>query len=151
MGLDVEMGNDDEAACDCCGHTTRALSGFVHDHDAQCTVAAYAVRWTQNHLATQGASLTVIVGAWGDASSPADRQIVTLKYGFTDDGAVAFTVLDGTPTELTEREVGRTMLRADVIGTPLAKQTFDVLDTVWLTDTRLTELTERDNWYGPPR
>jgi hypothetical protein len=39
--------------------------------------------------------------------------------------------------------VGRGLARAEVIGTALAQQVFDIVDAIWLNDWRIEELTEK--------
>jgi hypothetical protein len=35
------------------------------------------------------------------------------------------------------------LARAEVIGTPLAKQAFELVDAIWLRDERIAEIVER--------
>jgi len=36
--------------------------------------------------------------------------------------------------------LGRSLLRAEVVGTPLASEVFALVDAIWLTDSRIAEV-----------
>lgn len=145
MGLDVEYFDSSEGTCECCGTTTRGVAGLVHDHDAERTVASYTVRWTVGHLAEHGASVAVVLGSWGDDSTAEDRIAVRLSYGWTLSGTIAFSVMDAELGNLAPI-AGAALGRSEVIGTPLARNVFNVLDAIWLQDERLSYLSELAHW-----
>jgi predicted outer membrane lipoprotein len=46
-----------------------------------------------------------------------------------------------TPDDL----ASRLLSRQEVIGTPLAPQAFEIVDAIWLGDSRISEITEQKN------
>ena len=68
--LDME----DTGPCECCGHMSRNVSGFVH-HDGQ-PEAMYIVQWARDGVLGHGANFDFVVGPWGDDTKPADRDEV---------------------------------------------------------------------------
>lgn len=87
-----------------------------------------------------GATFDLILGRWGEGAQPADRSSVSLEFRRTPQGP-AFRVVDsaGRPAATSEL-VGRSLSRVEVIGTPLAKLAFEVVDAVWVQDPRIDEL-----------
>jgi hypothetical protein len=135
--LRIETSGIQEGTCDCCGTSTRRVWGFVrHPIGA---VAAYFVGWTIGKR-DHGATFDLIMGAWGDSSTPEQRGAVSLKYGIGD-GASGFAIVDGADRSITNSKlVGRSFTRAEVINTPLAGQVFAIADAVFMTDPRLDEV-----------
>ena len=139
MKYDVEPdGERFSGPCECCGNDTRCVWGFISADDE--AVAAYYVSWTLGMVADHGAVFDLVIGKWDDDSTPDDRQLVTLRFRFVDNSP-AFMVADamGRPADGPEL-VGRALARSEVVGTPLAKQAFDLVDAIWEQDGRLKDL-----------
>jgi hypothetical protein len=137
--LKVEpTGEKDHGPCECCGNNSRRVWGFVHTPDA--TLAAYFVHWTVGRVTDHGANFDLIVGRWGEEATAADRALVALKYRLLENGP-AFMVIDaqGRPAADTNL-VGRVLRRDEVVGQPVAKQAFAVVDAVLAEDARVAEL-----------
>lgn len=137
--LEVEpTGDSMHAPCDCCGNQNRCVWGFIHT--PRYTLAAYYVHWTVGRMTDHGANFDVIIGRWGDGATAADRHLIALEYRVMDTGP-AFMVIDaaGRPAD-DPGMVGRALARAQVIGTPDAKQVFEVVDAILAQDPRLAEL-----------
>jgi hypothetical protein len=139
-GRELEVaGQQDVGLCDCCNAMSRSVWGYVHQGAA--TEAAYLVHWTLGHVAEHGAHFDLILGRWGDDATAADRFAVSLEFRPTERGP-AFMVIDAKGRPVSESElVGRALSRDEVIGTPLAKRAFDVIDFIWLQDHRIQEVT----------
>jgi hypothetical protein len=109
-------------------------------HKGEVGEAAYFVHWTLNRVAHHGAHFDLALGQWGDASSSQDRFAVSLEFRRTEQGP-QFMVIDAATRPIAQGDVvGRTLRRDEVIGTPLAKQAFDIIDAIWLQDPRIEEL-----------
>jgi hypothetical protein len=85
-----------------------------------------------------GVTFELIIGKWGDESTPADRYAIWLRYGVTAKGA-GFMVIDAQ-ANVDDQLVGKAMKRQDVVGTPLAEQAFALADEVWLHEKRIGEI-----------
>jgi hypothetical protein len=133
-------GANDAGPCDCCGTMTRTVWGYLYD--AGAPLAAYYVHWTPGRI-DHGAQFDLVMGKWGDQASPKDRSVVSVAFRRAPTGP-QFMVTDaaGRPAA-TPGVLADTALRRDqVIGTPLAPAVFAMLDTIWLHDPRIAELTQ---------
>lgn len=138
MAITIEKGIEHPPThCDCCGRATRALNGYASDETG--ALATYGVRWTDGHVSENGANFDFIVGEWGGA--PASKRVaVSVQYRLLDSGP-AFMIIDATDRPISRNPlVGESLTRNEVIGTPLAKLVFAVVDAIWLQDERIRDL-----------
>jgi hypothetical protein len=138
--LKIELGGSEDTACECCGHQSRTVSGFVYRGDN--AAAAYLVQWTLGGVASHGAHFDLILGRWGEGATSSERCAVALEFRRTDNGP-AFMVIDASDRPVSRSElVGEVLGREDVIGTPTAKIAFDIVDAVWIQDDRIREIVD---------
>jgi hypothetical protein len=129
-------GSHDGDPCSCCGMTTRRVWGVVSfNGDAH---AAYYVRWTLGRV-DHGAAFDLIVGEWGEDTGPDDRALVSLEFRKLPSGP-SFMVTDARDWADAKDLASTSFQRDDVIGTPIAKMVFDIIDAIWFNDERLDEL-----------
>jgi hypothetical protein len=139
MPLSLETtGQKDFGPCDCCGRNSRTVWGFVYNGPG--AIASYFVHWTLGRVAEHGAYFDLILGRWGDGSSPDDRVAVVLGLRHTESGP-SFMVLDashrfGSPTPL----AANILSRDDVLGSRWEPMAYDVVDTIWVQDPRVSEV-----------
>jgi hypothetical protein len=132
------IGQGDVGPCDCCGSMSRSVWGEIHRGDR--TEAVYYVQWTLGRVADHGANVDLILGRWGDGTTPRDRYGVSLAFRRTDNGP-AFMVIDGATRPIARSElVGKTLRRDEIMGTPLAGGVFDLVDVIWSQDDRIEEV-----------
>ena len=131
------VGQRESGPCACCGGTSRTVWASVHA-DNEC-VAVYYIHWTLGELARHGAIFDLIVGAWGETAVPSDRQAVSLAYRIFDTGPSVMVIDAGARPVAQSPLAGRSLARADVIGTPLAATVFGIVDAALLQDRRLSE------------
>jgi hypothetical protein len=137
-----ELDSQDRGPCECCGNMSRMVSGLIYLHGE--ARAGFQVHWTPGHVAEHGAGFYFIVGRWGKTAAAMDRVGVALRYGETQSG-FAFTVVNAADTPLAGNELAERLLsRDEVIGTPLAQEVFDMVDFIWLTDSRIMDITGLD-------
>jgi hypothetical protein len=127
-------GQNDLGPCEHCGHNSSVVWGYIHR--AGATRAAYFVYWTLG-ISEHPANFDLIIGEWGDATTPAQRVAVSLLYR-NDVEQRSFMVTDaqGRHTD-TPDMVGRALTRAEVVGTPLAEEVFTLVDFILLNDSRI--------------
>ena len=136
LKLEVELSEESSGYCDCCGRISRTIWGSIHG--AGATVATYFVQWTEGHLEENGANFDLIIGPWGDNTSPEQRAAVSLLCRTDRDGGPAFMVIDAQDRPMLDSKlVGLALSRDEVVGTPLATQVFAILEAIWLNDSRL--------------
>ncbi len=79
--------------CECCGNSNRSIWGYVcKNGNAHAT---YTASWTPGHLERR-ARFEIIIGEWGDRSTPDDRDSITLESDLLDEN-YSFMVIDGDP------------------------------------------------------
>jgi len=139
--LSTKVGGESGGTCDCCGQTSKTIWGSVLA--AEQTVAVYYVQWTigsPQHYP----NIDLVLGRWGEGTVASDRALVALQYQpRSGGGSVRVIDAKGRPPEHSEI-CGAGLARADVIGTPLAQNAFDVIDAIWLGDARIAEMRSLD-------
>lgn len=137
--LAIEAGTvKDFGPCECCGDNSRKVTGFVYRGDV--AEAAYFVEWTLGQVGRHGAHFDLILGRWGEGATSSDRHAVSVEFRRTDKG-LGFMVIDATDREVSRNElVERGLRRDEVVGTALATEAFDIIDTIWLKDERIAEI-----------
>lgn len=131
-------GANDTGVCECCGHMSRCVWGLVHT--PKQTLACYFVHWTLNGVRDHGANFDLIVGPWSDGASARDRVLVAMEYRLLESGP-AFMVIDSNHRPAATSElVGQALSRDEVIGQPIAREAFDIVDTILAQDVRVAEL-----------
>jgi hypothetical protein len=117
---------------------TRRVWGFVHRADS--TEAAYFVQWTPGSVDKHGAHFDLIIGHWGEGSTPSERTAVSLAFQRSATGP-GFTVIDAPGRDFAESQlVGKALRRAEVLNAPIGAQAFAIVDAIWLNDARIAEL-----------
>lgn len=126
----------DPTLCECCGKTTRGVSGWIEDSGK--TLAAYLIHWTQSSE-EHDANFDLIFGKWGDEAKPNDRSIASFAYRASEN---SFMVIDSRtrPAGQSNQVASFPLTREEIVGTPLAPYLFDLLDAIWLHDPRISEV-----------
>jgi hypothetical protein len=133
----VQRTGQSSGHCDCCGTVTKRIWGIVSQ--GRTGVAAYFVTWTTGRP-DHGAAFDLIVGAWGEGATSADRSAVALEFRVVG-GSPQFMVVDAETRPTADSGlVGKALARADVIGSPLAAHVFEIVDAVYLGEKALEEL-----------
>lgn len=143
-GLTVEpLDENTTAPCDCCGHHSRVVWGMVHDDLG--ALATYYVHWTPQHTHDHGATFDLVLGEWGEGSTPHDRVAVSVMMRHMPEGA-SFMVGDASDRPIAQGELAkRALAREQVVGTGIAKEVFACIDAIWLQDERIREVTRPPN------
>jgi hypothetical protein len=117
---------------------TRRVWGLVHRGDS--TEAAYFVQWTPGSVDSHGANFDLIIGRWGEGSTPSKRMAVSLAFQRSAIGP-GFAIIDATGRDFAESElVGKALRQTEVVNTPIGTQAFAIVDAIWLNDGRIAEL-----------
>jgi hypothetical protein len=119
----------------------RTVWGNVHERGGG-TVASYFVRWTvERPIAEHPANFDVVMGSWGDGTSPDDRCAISMLCSENEDGR-SVMVIDAADAARDLSDLAASALKRDeVIGTPLAEQLFAIVDAIFLQDDRLPTAT----------
>lgn len=138
--------NESTGNCDCCGKQSKTIWGDLTD--SYGAKAVYFVQWTVDEPGHMP-NFDMVIGPWGDGTSPADRVLVSLLYQPRPGGG-AFMLANGKGRRADDRSLcDRALERADVIGTPLANQVFSLVDSLWLTEPRIEGVRALDNLAHP--
>ena len=122
--------------CADCKLESRRVWGYVSD-DLNSAIAVYYVTWTPANP-SHAPHFDLIVGAWGDTATPADRCVASLELHNFDDGP-GFVVVDAVSDTFT-KIAKKALVRDEVVGTALAKQLFGLIDAIWTQDPRVAEM-----------
>lgn len=135
--LTIEPTGDSGGHCDCCGKESRTVCGFVNGSSK--TVAAYFVHWTRGAL-EHHPNFDFLIGTWGDDAIN-DRALVSWQYNVH---SRSFMIIDGANRPAATSPLCHHALRRDeVLADPeLLARAKELLDSVWLQDPRIRELTE---------
>ena len=138
IAFTIVPGESHDSVCDCCGQQSRTVSGFVYRGDD--VGVAYFDQWTVGGVDSHGAHFDIILGKWGEGATGSDRVAVALEFRHMEQGR-SFRVIDasGRPAGRSSL-VGSALARAAIIGTPLARVAFDIVDAVWILDSRIREV-----------
>jgi hypothetical protein len=119
--------------CACCGVVRRIAWGYVYSDGGPR--ACYFVEWVAKHGSS--ARFDVVVGAWSDDTTEADREAVSLEYRRLASGP-SFALADarGRPAA----EVGRARCASEVEGTALDAEARAIAGAVLAGDERLRDL-----------
>lgn len=142
MQLTVTPGKERVGTCECCGNTAKTIWGNVGTPEQ--TVAVYYVHWTAGS-AQHPPNFDLIVGPWGDGAAPKDRRLVSLLFHPSRTGG-SFMVVDSESRPANNPEIcGRALKRIEVVGTSFAKEIFELVDSIWLQDPRVSEVKNLNN------
>lgn len=132
------LGEKTSDVCPCCNNITRTIWGAAHVHDK--IIAVYYVHWTQNSP-VHGAHIDLILGDRNQSAPPVKRSLVTIEYRVTE-GPPSFMVVNGNENSpaLDPQVTIAPLLREQVVGTPLAKDAFAIIDAIWLGDSRIDNI-----------
>lgn len=133
--FEVEIMGESGGHCECCGNESRRVWGMVHQQGGHM-VAAYWMHWTLGHLSEPGANLDLVLGKWGDDTDPSHRFGVALVHRQMEDGTPSVMVIDADDRFAGVQLAATSLARRDVIGTPLARQVFSIVDAIYLQDGR---------------
>ena len=130
--------SNDTGVCDCCGRSSRTVWGHAYADD-RC-LAAYFVHWTLGHVRDQGANIDLVIGEWGEGTTPAQRSSVSLAYRLMESGP-GMMVIDADARPVSESPlVGQALRRDDVLGAAFAQDVFAIADAILARDERVAEL-----------
>lgn len=134
-------GSKDFGPCECCGNMSRTIWGFVIAPNNE-SIAAYFVQWTTNN-SDHGANFDLILGEWGESAKVENRNAVSLVYKVLNHQG-SFMVIDSheRPFAKDNELVSNFLLREQIIGSPIAKEVFTVVDSVFAFEPRIQEIRE---------
>ena len=129
-GATVEEGATEQIACRCCGAPTTVVEGVLRVGDLFAGWYTVGVTLgTSDHLPL----LRLFLGDWGQDAGPDERW--GLRIGIDGDGP---SLIDWSDSDRAEAAPTFTPLdRAQVLGTPMERQVFALVDTILTQDTRL--------------
>jgi hypothetical protein len=132
--------SNDFGPCECCGAMSRTVWGYLYENDE--ARAVYYVQWTLGQVPRHGANIDLLMGSWGDGSTPEQRVAVSLVYRVGDHGP-EFASIDPD-----EREHAKTGLAAHripgrhVLGNRVGADAYAFLHAIFGQDQRVAELVQ---------
>jgi len=131
----IELMDSSVGVCACCGHETKTISGFIHKGER--SIAAYFVQWTVGRMAEHPPNIDIVFGLWGEHTTSNDRVAISLIHVDQDSGS-SVMVVDATDRPVANGGLAeKASLRDEIVGKPIAKVVFDLVDVIYLQDIRL--------------
>ena len=141
MDITSTLWNESAGRCDCCGRESKKIWGDLSGPAG--TQAVYFVHWTVG-APEHFPNIDLVFGKWGEGTTPIDRDLVSLAYRPSPDGG-SFMVIDAQGRPPDDRALcGRALRRNDVVDTPLASHVFALVDALWMTELRISEIRALD-------
>ena len=118
--------------CDCCGSKTNWISGDVESTEGW--LEFYHVVWTDGHP-ERGATFRLFLGDWSEDAETEARWIFGATYNMEQN---SFMIMDLAENPTKTRAIH--LNRDQVAGTEFAKDSFAIIDAIFLKDSRLEEI-----------
>jgi hypothetical protein len=132
--------SNDFGPCECCGAMSRTVWGTLSaDGEAR---AVYYVQWTLGQVARHGANVDLLMGEWGEGSTPEQRVAVSLVYRIGPHGP-EFASID--PDDRPHANAGLATHRIPgrhVLGNPVGADAYAFMHAIFGQDERLAELVQ---------
>ncbi len=141
QNITIELGKEKEfGPCDCCGQMSRTVWGYLSVDGT--SRAVYYVQWTLGEVKRHGANIDLVLGEWGDTSTPAQRVAVSLVYRIGPHGP-EFASID--PDERPHASAGLADNRIPgrhVLGNPVGADAYAFTHAIFGQDARVRELVD---------
>jgi hypothetical protein len=121
--------------CPCCGNETAATSGRVFE--AETLVARYRILWNPGDHSHEMAWLVAFDNAGSEGTIS-----VSVAYSFVHNAFMVLNPEDYLWGRIDTEGCGTLLRRDQVIGTPLAKRLFPILDEIWACDPYVRQYVE---------
>lgn len=131
---------NDTGPCACCGSMSRTVWGYLYE--AGVSRAVYYVQWTLGQVPRHGANIDLLMGEWGEGSTPEQRVAVSLVYRVGPNGP-EFASMD--PDQRPHANSGLAAHRIPgrhVLGNPVGADAYAFLHAIFGQDQRVAELVQ---------
>lgn len=141
QNISIELGKEnDTGPCDCCGQMSRTVWGYLSvDSVAR---AVYYVNWTLGEVKKHGAIIDLVLGEWGDDSTPAKRVAVSIVYRVGPNGAEFFSIDPDNRPHANAGLADHWIPGRHVFGNPVAADSYAFMHAILGQDPRLAELVQ---------
>ncbi|MGE0786361.1 MAG: hypothetical protein AB7S26_11780 [Sandaracinaceae bacterium] len=126
---------------DCGDHgVSRTVWGYLYVEEV--ARAVYYVQWTLERERENGANVDLVMGSWGDESTPEQRVAVSLVYRVGPDGPELKSIdPDGRP-HATNGLAAHLIPARHVLGNPVGADAYAFLHAVFGQDPRVAALVQ---------
>lgn len=133
-------GSNDFGPCGCCGSMSRTVWGYLYEEGmARCV---YYVQWTLDQVPRHGANIDLLLGSWGDDSTPDDRVAVSLVFRVGENGP-EFASMDPDDREHAKSGMATHGIPGrHVLGNTVAADSYAFTHAIFGQDERLAELVQ---------
>ena len=139
IAVDPDKQND-TGPCSCCGSMSRTVWGYLSvDGEAR---AVYYVQWTLGQVPKHGANVDLLMGNWGEGTTPQNRVAVSLVYTIGQNGPEFHSIdPDGRP-HATSGLADNMIPGRHVLGNPVGADAYAFLHAIFGQDPRVAELVQ---------
>ena len=141
--MDIRVEPDkssDFGPCECCGSMSRTVWGYLYREGV--SRAVYYVQWTLGQAAKHGANVDLLMGEWGEKSTPEDRVAVSLVYAIGPEGPTFKSIDPDDRPHATSGLAAHAIPGRHVLGNPVAADAYAFLHAIFGQDPRVRELVE---------
>jgi hypothetical protein len=141
QNITIELGKEKESGpCECCGQMSRTVWGYL-SVDA-VSRAVYYVQWTLGQVKKHGANIDLVLGDWGDGSTPAERVALSLVYRVGPHGPEFGSIDPDARPHANAGLADKRIPGRHVIGNPVSADAYAFLHAIFGQDPRVSELVQ---------
>lgn len=126
--------------CACCGAMSRTVWGQIYVEGA--ARAVYYVQWTLGQVPRHGANVDLLMGEWGESSSPQQRVAVSLVYRIGPHGPEFASIDPDDRPHAASGLAAHNIPGRHVLGNPVGADAYAMLHAVFGQDKRVAELVQ---------
>ena len=141
MDITVEPDkSNDTGPCECCGSMSRTVWGYLSvDGNSR---AVYYVQWPLGQVKKHGANVDLLMGQWGEGTTPEQRVAVSLVYRVGPNGP-EFASIEATGRPHAESGLAAHCIPArHVLGNRVGADAYAFLHAIFGQDPRVKELVD---------
>src|SRR5258708_10971922 len=128
----------DFGPCECCGAMSRTVWGYLSEGGA--SRAVYYVQWTLGQVPRHGANIDLLMGEWGDGTTPDQRVAVSLVYRVGQRGPEWASIDADHRPHAGSGLAAQAIKGRHVMGNPVAADAYAFMHAILGQDPRVREL-----------
>jgi hypothetical protein len=132
--------HNDSGPCECCGAMSRTVWGHIYaDGESR---AVYYVQWTLGQVPRHGANVDLLMGEWGDDSTPQQRVAVSIVYRVGEHGPEFYSIDPDHRPHAQSGLADNFIPGRHVLGNPVGADAYAFLHAIFGQDQRVSELVQ---------
>lgn len=139
QNIQIQPDKQNDVHCDDDGTTSRTVWGYINVDGA--ARAVYYVQWTLGQPAENGANIDLLMGEWGDGTTPEQRVALSLVLEIND-GPLFYSIdPDGRPHAATGL-AAHLIPAQNVFANPVGADAYAFMHAIFGQDPRVREIVD---------